>query len=213
MRDEISDGRALVTCARGLPQNWKHAGTQMGGVVIAEHGQLHHRLVVDECELQLTQLDAHLANGAEAEDEQDERDQGVGHDERFALQVLGLAIKEERGGHVRELELHERSELDAAGCLVSVGREADVEHQECQSNGGCKPELHDGVGADEEDHRGEQELAREVDGLPVVVLVLVGVREQRDARALHPLGRGVLARRLAHLVGEGLGLELGVELE
>ena len=64
----------------------------------------------------------------------------------------------------------------------------------------------------QEDHRGEQELAREVDGLPVVVLVLVGVREQRDARALHPLGRGVLARRLAHLVGKGLGLELGLEL-
>ena len=65
----------------------------------------------------------------------------------------------------------------------------------------------------QEGHRGEQELAREVDGLPVVVLVLVGVREQRDARALHPFGRGVLARSLAHLVGEGLGVELGVELE
>ena len=65
----------------------------------------------------------------------------------------------------------------------------------------------------QEGHRGEQELAREVDGLPVVVLVLVGVREQRDARALHPFGRGVLARRLAHLVGEGLGVELGVELD
>ena len=59
-------------------------------------------------------------------------------------------------------------------------------------------------------NRGEQELAREVDGLPVVVLVLVGVREQRDARALHPFGRGVLAQCLAHLVGKGLGLELGV---
>ena len=47
-------------------------------------------------------------------------------------------------------------------------------------------------------NRGEQELAREVDGLPVVVLVLVGVREQRDARALHALGRGVLARGLMH---------------
>ena len=114
MRDEISDGQALVTCARGLPQNWKYAGTQMGGVVIAEHGQLHHRLIVDKGELQLTQFDAHLANGAEAEDEQNEHDQGVGHDERFALQLLGLAIKEERGCHVRELELHERSELDAA---------------------------------------------------------------------------------------------------
>ena len=67
--------------------------------------------------------------------------------------------------------------------------------------------------ANQEDHRGEQELAREVDGLPVVVLVLVGVREQRDARALHPFGRGVLARCLAHLVGKGLGVELGVELE
>ena len=102
----------------------------MGGVVIAEHGQLHHRLVVDECELQLTQLDTHFANGAEAEDEQDERDQGVGHDERFALQVLGLAIEEEGGGHVRELELHERSELDAAGCLVSIGRSPPVQATE-----------------------------------------------------------------------------------
>ena len=36
--------------------------------------------------------------------------------------------------------------------------------------------------------------------------------DARDARALHPFGRGVLAQRLAHLVGKGLGLELGLEL-
>ena len=82
-----------------------------------------------------------------------------------------------------------------------------------EAGGRDEPQLEDGVGPDEEDHRGEQELAREVDGLPVVVLVLVGVREQRDARALHALGRGVLARRLAHLVGKGLGSELLVGLE
>ena len=124
--------------------------------------------------------------------------------------------------------------------LVAVGRKGKEEDEEDQAGGGDEPQLHHCVGADEkdhlvsvtvrvspnpnpntstnpnpklEDHRGEQELTREVDGLPVVVLVLVGVREQRDARALHPFGRGVLARRLARLVGKGLGVELGVELE
>ena len=127
--------------------------------------------------------------------------------------------------------------------LVAVGRKGKEEDEEDQAGGGDEPQLHHRVGADEEDHlvrvtvrvspnpnpkpntnpnpnpkleghRGEQELAREVYGLPVVILVLVGVREQRDARALHPLGRGVLARRLARLVGnQGLGVELGVELE
>ena len=115
--------------------------------------------------------------------------------------------------HVGELELHERGELDAARRLVAVGREGEEEDEEDQAGGSDEPQLHHRVGADEEDHRGEQELAHEVDGLPVVVLVLVGVREQRDARALHPFGRGVLARRLAHLVGKGLGVELGLELE
>ena len=43
-----------------------------------------------------------------------------------------------------------------------------------------------------------------------MVLVLVGVCEQRDARALHPFGRGVLARRLPHLVGDRLGDGVGV---
>ena len=38
-----------------------------------------------------------------------------------------------------------------------------------------------------------------------MVLVLVGVGEQRDTRALHPFGRGVLARRLPHLVRDRLG--------
>ena len=130
--------------------------------------------------------------------------------------------------------------MDVARRLVAVGRKGKEEDEEDQAGGGDEPQLHHCVGADEkdhlvsvtvrvspnpnpntspnpnpklEDHRGEQELTREVDGLPVVVLVLVGVREQRDARALHPFGRGVLARRLARLVGKGLGVELGVELE
>ena len=50
----------------------------------------------------------------------------------------------------------------------------------------------------------------QVDCLPVVVAVLVGVGEQGDARALHPLGGGVLARCLPHLVGDRLGDGVGV---
>jgi hypothetical protein len=42
-----------------------------------------------------------------------------------------------------------------------------------------------------------------------VVAVLVGVGEQGDARALHPLGGGVLARCLPHLVGDRLGVGVG----
>eukprot|EP00964_Phaeocystis_antarctica_P137271 scaffold101782_cov55-Phaeocystis_antarctica.AAC.2 len=78
-----------------------------------------------------------------------------------------------------------------------VWREGEEEHEEDEAGGGDEPQLQHGVGADEEDHGGEHELAPQVDGLPVVELVLVGVGEQRDAR-------GVLARRLPH---EGKGSE------
>ena len=96
--------------------------------------------------------------------------------------------------------------------LVAVGREGEEEHEEDEAGGGDEPQLQHGVGADEEDHGGEHELAPQVDGLPVVELVLVGVGEQRDARALHALGRGVLARGLPHLVGVGVGLGRGWDL-
>ena len=65
--------------------------------------------------------------------------------------------------------------------LVAVGREGEEEHEEDEAGGGDEPQLQHGVGADEEDHGGEHELAPQVDGLPVVELVLVGVGEQRDA--------------------------------
>jgi len=66
------------------------------------------------------------------------------------LQALGLAVEEERSGHVGKLELHERGELDAARCHVSVRGEAEVEHEEDQASRGSEPELQDGVGANEE---------------------------------------------------------------
>ena len=124
----------------------------MGGKLVVEHGQLHHRLVVNKGQLQLAQLDAQRFDGAEARDDKWEDNQTVGHEKRLALQLLGLAIEEERTGNVRELELYERGQLNEARCLILVGREANVEHEERQPCGGSKPELQNRVGADEQDH-------------------------------------------------------------
>ena len=116
--------------------------------------------------------------------------------------------EEDQAGGGDEPQLHHRVGTDEKDHLVRVMVRVRV-----SPNPNPSPSPSPNPNPNQEGHRGEQELAREVDGLPVVVLVLVGVREQRDARALHPFGRGVLARRLAHLVGKGLGVELGLELE
>ena len=54
-----------------------------------------------------------FADAAQRNHEQHQHHGAVGNDQRLALQVFGLTVVEERGGHVGDLELHERGELDA----------------------------------------------------------------------------------------------------
>ena len=82
-----------------------------------------------------------FADAAQRSHEQHQYHGAVRNDQRFALQVLGLAVVEERGGHVGDLELHERGELDATWRLVAVRREAQVQHEEAQARAAREPEL------------------------------------------------------------------------
>ena len=59
----------------------------MGGKLVVEHGQLHHRLVVNKGQLQLAQLDAQRFDGAEARDDKWEDNQTVGHEKRQTAEI------------------------------------------------------------------------------------------------------------------------------
>ena len=112
---------------------------QVSGELVVEHRELHHGLVINEGELQLAELNAHPADGAKCCHQEHEHHDAVDHDERLALPCQGLAIEEQRGCHIGELELHERGELDAARRLVAVGRECKEEDEEDEAGGRDEP--------------------------------------------------------------------------
>ena len=76
---------------------------------------------------------------------------------------------ENRGAQVAEHELDDKQRLDLRAHEVLVRLEFDVQDCGERRDRGAEPQLHRRPGLDEDDHRREQQLANQVNGLKVPV--------------------------------------------